>query len=81
MVTETHHDLCTTCAKIPTEHTPKGFPLPGDIAELHTQEGEMSYIKLHRVIAQEIAERDRLWCEKYEELCAQAVENALSMLP
>ena len=74
-----HHDLCTTCAKVCTDHTPAGFPAPGEVAESITRENP-SWIKTHRLIAEAIAERDRLWCEKVEPLCAKAAANAVETL-
>lgn len=59
-MSKTHHDLCGSCAKISTEHSPEGFPLPGEVAEGITKDNP-SWQKTHRLIAEAIAERDRRW--------------------
>lgn len=46
--------------------TPEGFPLPGEIAE-DICRTDLKPHNLHRRIAEAIAERDRLWRERFEE--------------
>jgi hypothetical protein len=58
--------MCGVCCKISTAHSPEEFPLPGDVAEGITRHGNLSWIDVHKLIAEAIVERDRLWCEKTE---------------
>jgi len=60
---KTHHELCGACSSISTEHTPRGFLLPGDIAEEICRDNP-DWVTTHRRIALAIAERDRLWKER-----------------
>ncbi len=55
-----HHDTCGACARVSTAYTPAGFPQPGEVAESITRTNP-SHAKLHRLIAEAVAERDHLW--------------------
>ena len=58
-----HHDWCPECCHVSKDNTPEDFPLPGEIAEEICVETLKPH-KLHRAIAEAIAERDRLWAER-----------------
>jgi hypothetical protein len=61
-----HHEWCGECCHVTIEHTPREFPLPGDIAEELTRKILKPH-KLHRAISEAIAERDRRWKEKLDD--------------
>ena len=62
MKTKTHHDLCGACTNVSLEHTPDGFPQPGEIAERILSKNP-DWSKLHNMIAVAISRRDKMWSE------------------
>ena len=74
--TKTHHDMCGACTNVSLEHTPEGFPQPGEIAEKILSKNP-DWSKLHNMIAVAISRRDRLWSERIGNKEVQNMEKVV----